>query len=108
MIKTFTKERQQGWTEVRVVNLETGEFKGFNVEIINGKKLVFTQFLNNTYKMGYEKPKEFLFRAKEMGMKETPNDFLDLYPVWNPKTDLTEELREKHKVNFMLLKAGCN
>jgi uncharacterized membrane protein YcaP (DUF421 family) len=90
MIRTFEKKSKK-WNEVVIVNTETNDFEQFVYEIINGKLLKFSEYkTKNDAKMWLKK------QCKQYKYKEVNNDFLDQYPLWNPETDLTDEIRKKY------------
>jgi hypothetical protein len=92
MIRTFEKKKAK-WSEVCIINLETNDFIQFCYEIINGKLLKFSEHADNfdvTYWVNNNR--------KWFKMVEVENNFLDFYPLWNPATDLTEELRRERGI----------
>ena len=97
MIKSFRKERDTHFLhsevthlenyEVVVIDLENGNFEQFNYSVIQHKKmkytLTLTPYKTNTFKMGYEQPKEWLKRAKELLYQEFRFTELEDLPEWD-------------------------
>lgn len=100
MIRTFEKEcRGQRWNEVVIVDTVTNHFQQFCYEIINGKLLKFSESIV-TPESKY--PIDCTYWIKNncqwFNYIEVEVDFLDKYPLWNPATDLTPEIKKEYQV----------
>lgn len=98
MIKCFKKYNPgTSCFQAVTVDLQTGEMLLFNYSTFQVAEIDYIirwgEFYTDTKKMGYDKPKDYLRRAKELGMNEFDIDTLNGYTTWNPVLsdfDLTE------------------
>ncbi|MBT2759887.1 hypothetical protein [Paenibacillus sp. ISL-20] len=94
MIKAFECSRNgRRWNDVVVLDTDTNDFTTFCYEIVNSKLVKFSEHTSKNDAQAWIKE-----RSKALKYEEVSNDFLDFYELWNPETDLTEDIIRKYQL----------
>ncbi|MBX4152268.1 hypothetical protein [Paenibacillus lautus] len=94
MIRAYECNRNgRLWNDVIILDADTNDFTSFCYEIVSGKLVKFSEHVFKNDAQAWIKE-----RSKALRYEEVSNDFLDSYELWNPQTDLTEDIIKAYQL----------